>query len=153
MKFNRLGAFTLGVVVATVSVGAVTYANAASSSNVRVCADKATGVLRYVPSTSCKNSENTLSWNIAGTEGSQGSVGTTGPTTAPTTKSGAVGAKKKTIHYMSDDSCSPGKNDFHPNPGPYLFSPSSLSGDLSTGLVDRYNWEQPKYCKMDVVVP
>ena len=58
MKFNRLGAFTLGVVVTAVSVGAVTYANAASNSTVRICADKTTGVLRYLPSTSCKNSEN-----------------------------------------------------------------------------------------------
>ena len=40
MKFNRLGAFTLGVVITAVSVGAVSFVNAAGDATIKACANK-----------------------------------------------------------------------------------------------------------------
>ncbi len=89
MKFTRLSAFTLGVVITAVSVGAVTYANAAGNGTLKACANKTTGVMRYISKGSCKKTETSLSWNQMGPQGSSGSSGVTGA-------AGAVGAKGDT---------------------------------------------------------
>ena len=78
MKFNRLSAFTLGVVITAASVGAVTYVNAASNATLKACANKTTGVMRYISKGSCKKTEKTLSWNQMGPQGLTGSAGVAG---------------------------------------------------------------------------
>ncbi|CAB4571777.1 unannotated protein [freshwater metagenome] len=79
MKFNRLGAFTLGVVITAVSVSAVSFANAAGDKQLNACANKKTGVIRYIPKGSCnKKTETTLSWNQMGPQGLPGSAGIKG---------------------------------------------------------------------------
>ena len=83
MKFNRLGAFTLGVVITAVSVGAVSFVNAAGDATLKACANKKTGVMRYIAKGSCnKKTETTLSWNQTGPQGLPGSAGEKGDTGA-----------------------------------------------------------------------
>jgi hypothetical protein len=78
MKFNRLGAFTLGVVVTAVSVGTVSFVNAAGDKTLKACANKKTGVMRYISKGSCKKTETSLSWNQKGSQGLPGTAGTNG---------------------------------------------------------------------------
>jgi hypothetical protein len=78
MKFNRLGAFTLGVVITAVSVGAVSFVDAARDVTLKACANKRTGVMRYIAKGSCKKTETSLSWNQIGSQGLPGAAGTNG---------------------------------------------------------------------------
>ena len=78
MKFNRLGAFTLGVVITAASVGAVSYVNAAGNGTLKACANKTTGAMRYISKGSCKKTETSLSWNQVGPQGLPGSAGANG---------------------------------------------------------------------------
>lgn len=80
MKLNRFGAFTFGVLITAVSVGAVTYANAAGDATIKACANKTTGAMRYISKGSCKKTEKALSWNQMGPQGLQGSAGSKGDT-------------------------------------------------------------------------
>jgi len=86
LKLNRLSAFTLGVVITAVSVGAVTFANAAGDATLKACANKSTGVMRYIAKGSCKKTETSLSWSqmgpqgLTGTAGPKGDAGSTGAT-------------------------------------------------------------------------
>jgi hypothetical protein len=89
MKFSRLGAFTLGVVITAVSVGAVSFANAAGEKQLKACANKKTGVMRYISKGKCKKTERALSWNQMGPQGLAGNAGAKGDT-------GAAGAKGDT---------------------------------------------------------
>ena len=96
MKFNRLGAFTLGVVITAVSVGAVSFVNAAGDATLKACANKKTGVMRYISKGSCnKKTETSLSWNQLGPQGLSGSAGTNG-TAGAKGDTGAAGAKGDT---------------------------------------------------------
>ncbi len=85
MKFNRLGAFTLGVVITVVSVGAVSFVNAAGNKTIKACANKTSGAIRYVAKGSCRKTETSLSWNqigpvgLPGIAGQAGVKGDTGP--------------------------------------------------------------------------
>jgi len=78
MQFNRLSAFTLGVIITAASVGAVTYANAAGDATLKACANKKTGAMRYISKGSCKKTEKPLSWNQMGPQGTPGSAGVAG---------------------------------------------------------------------------
>jgi hypothetical protein len=107
MRLNRLGAFTLGLVVAIASVGAATYAAGSDTQIVYTCAHKKTGVIRYVPKKKCTSTETPLSWNVSGRvgktgpqglqglQGPRGLTGDTGPTGA-TGEAGSAGAKGAT---------------------------------------------------------
>jgi hypothetical protein len=104
MRFNRLGAFTLGVVITAVSVGAVSFVNAAGDGTLKACANKTTGIMRYIARGSCKKTETSLSWNqvgaagVAGAKGDTGAAGAKGDTGAAGAKgdTGAAGAKGDT---------------------------------------------------------
>jgi hypothetical protein len=98
MKFNRLGAFTLGVVITAVSVGAVSFVNAAGDKTLKACANKTTGVMRYISKGSCKKTETSLSWNQMGPQGLKGATGASGASGATGAKgdTGATGAKGDT---------------------------------------------------------
>jgi len=89
MMFNRLGAFTLGVIITAVSVGAVSFVNASGDANIKACANKKTGVMRYIAKGKCKKTERALTWNQTGPQGLAGNAGAKGDT-------GAAGAKGDT---------------------------------------------------------
>jgi hypothetical protein len=89
MKITRLGAFTLGVVVTAVSVGAVSLTSAAGDATIKACANKKTGAMRYITKGACKKTETALSWNQMGSQGLQGSSGAAGAKG----ETGAVGPK------------------------------------------------------------
>ena len=77
MKFS-FKSFAIGFACAALSLGAVTYANAASNGTLKACANKTTGVMRYISKGSCKKTEISLSWNQMGPQGLPGSAGTNG---------------------------------------------------------------------------
>ena len=93
MKLNRFGAFTFGVLITTVSVGAVTYVNAAGDANIKACANKTTGAMRYISKGSCKKTEKALSWNQIGPQGLQGAAGSKGDT-------GATGSDGQNLYLV-----------------------------------------------------
>jgi len=90
MKMNRLASFTLGVIVTAVSVGTVSFANAANDATIKTCANKKTGVMRYITKGKCKKTERTISWNQMGPQGLAGAPGAKGDTGAKG-DSGATG--------------------------------------------------------------
>ena len=75
MAFNRFGTFTLGIIIAAVSIGAVSFANAAGNTTLKACANKTSGTMRYISKGSCKKTETTLSWNQIGPSGATGTNG------------------------------------------------------------------------------
>lgn len=102
MKLNRLGAFTFGVVITAVSVGAVTFANAASDATLKACANKTTGAMRYISKGSCKKTETSLLWNQMGPQGLNGSDGAIGAAGAAgaTGAAGAAGTNGQNFHVI-----------------------------------------------------
>ena len=82
MRFS-FKSFAIGFGCAALSLGAVTYANAAGDANIKACANKTSGAMRYISKGKCKKSETTLSWNQTGLQGLPGAAGA----------AGAVGAK------------------------------------------------------------
>lgn len=77
MKIS-LKSFALGFGCAAISLGAVTYVNAAGDSTLKACANKKTGAMRYISKGACKKTETSLSWNKMGPQGLPGSAGTNG---------------------------------------------------------------------------
>jgi hypothetical protein len=77
MKFS-FKSFVIGFACAALSLGAVTYANAAGDATLKACANKTTGAMRYISKGSCKKTEKSLSWNQMGPQGLPGSVGAKG---------------------------------------------------------------------------
>ena len=89
MKFS-FKSFAIGFACAALSLGAVTYANAAGDKTLKACANKTTGVMRYISKGSCnKKTETSLSWNQMGPQGLPGAAGTNGT-------NGEIGAKGDT---------------------------------------------------------
>jgi len=93
MSFNRLGAFTLGVIITAVSVGAVSFVNASGDANIKACANKKTGVMRYIAKGKCKKTEKALSWSQMGPQGIAGNAGTNG-------SKGDAGANGQNFHVI-----------------------------------------------------
>ena len=77
MKFS-FKSFAIGFACAALSLGAVTYANAASNGTLKACANKTTGAMRYIAKGSCKKTETSLSWNQMGPQGLPGAAGSNG---------------------------------------------------------------------------
>ena len=71
MKFS-FKSFAIGFGCAALSLGAVTYANAATNATLKACANKTTGAMRYISKGSCKKTEKLLSWNQMGPQGANG---------------------------------------------------------------------------------
>jgi hypothetical protein len=140
MKFNRLGAFTLGVVITAVSVGAVSFVNAAGDKQLKACANKKTGVMRYISKGKCKKTETSLSWNQMGPQGlpgSSGAAGAKGDTGAAGTKgdTGAAGAKGDTgTTGAKGDTGTKGDTGAAGASSPTGFKPRSVCGPDGTTL-------------------
>ena len=94
MKFS-FKSFVIGFACAALSLGAVTYANATGDKTLKACANKTTGVMRYISKGSCKKTETSLSWNQMGPQGLPGSAGTNG-TAGVKGDTGAAGTKGDT---------------------------------------------------------
>lgn len=110
MKFNRLTAFTLGAIVTAMSASAVDYVNAQNDQPIRACADRKTGVMRYIEKGRCKRTERALTWNqmgLTGATGAQGPVGATGATGAqgPVGASGASGGLSSPTGFTPRSVC------------------------------------------------
>ena len=101
MKFS-FKSFLIGFACAALSLGAVTYANAAGDKTLRACANKTTGVMRYISKGSCKKTETSLSWNQMGPQGLPGAAGTNGTDGAAGTKgdTGAVGTNGQNLFVV-----------------------------------------------------
>ena len=98
MHLNRLGTFTLGVIITAVSVGAVSFANATGDKTLKACANKTTGAMRYIAKGSCKKTEQSLSWNQMGPTGLPGPAGLAGAKG----DTGTPGASGQTLHVIDD---------------------------------------------------
>ena len=141
MKFTRLSAFTLGVVITAVSVGAVSFVNAAGNGTLKACANKKTGVMRYISKGSCnKKTETSLSWNQMGPQGMSGSAGTNGIAGAKgdTGAAGAAGAKGDTgttgTKGDTGDTGAKGDTGVAGSSSPTGFKPRSVCGADGTTL-------------------
>ena len=77
MKFS-IKSFAIGFGCAALSIGAVTYASAASDATLKACANKTTGAMRYIAKGSCKKTETSLLWSQMGPQGLPGATGPTG---------------------------------------------------------------------------
>jgi hypothetical protein len=123
MKFS-FKSFAIGFACAALSLGAVTYANAAGNGTLKACANKTTGVMRYISKGSCKKTETSLSWNqigptglpgAAGTNGTDGAAGTKGDTGAAGTKGDTGAAGTKGDAGAKGDAGTPGTNGANTN--------------------------------------
>ena len=91
MRFS-FRSFAIGFGCAALSLGAVTYANAAGNGTLKACASKTTGAMRYISKGSCKKTETSLSWNQMGPQGLSGSEGNKGDAGVAGTKGDAGAA-------------------------------------------------------------
>jgi hypothetical protein len=72
-------AFAICALLTPVSLGAYRYVEAAGTSKTLVaCADRKTGVMRYLTKGKCKNSERRITWNQQGLQGNPGLQGAPG---------------------------------------------------------------------------
>jgi hypothetical protein len=173
MKFSKLGTFALGVMITAVSLGAVTYVNAAGNATIKVCANKTTGAMRYLSKGSCKKSEKALTWNqmgpqgLSGNNGADGAKGETGPKgETGATPDVATFAKKTEVIGKTFTSATipstpiPSDNSvLVPGPSTEIVSASELLGMSSRSYTRRYeiplNWlgRIEGRCPADAPVP
>lgn len=80
MKFRLVVSFTAGAVFAAGVVGTSAWLNATNDNVITACANKKTGVLRYLTKGSCnRKTETQVTWNQTGVAGPTGSKGDAGP--------------------------------------------------------------------------
>ena len=84
IKTRMFAAFGLGAITATISLGAVQYVSANGGSSITACANKSTGIMRYLTKGSCKKTETKVTWNQQGQQGTQGPTGPQGVGTSGT---------------------------------------------------------------------
>lgn len=139
MKFS-FKSFAVGFGCAALSLGAVTYANAASDATLKACANKTSGAMRYISKGSCKKTEKLLSWNsmgpqgLPGTTGENGIAGTKGDAGAAGTNgtSGTNGTNGQNFYAVD----ATGKT-----LGPVISHCDGCNGDSVIGvLIDGKNW-------------
>ena len=101
MKFS-FRSFVIGFGCAAISLGAVTYATAASNGTLKACANKTSGVMRNISKGSCKKTEKSLSWSQMGPQGLPGDAGTKGDSGAVGTN-GTNGTNGQNFHVIDAD--------------------------------------------------
>jgi hypothetical protein len=90
MRNKTLGGFVIGAVFATAVIGSTAWLQADNANIISACANKKTGLLRYITKGSCnKKTEIAVSWGAIGPAGPQGLKGDTGA-------KGEVGSKGDT---------------------------------------------------------
>lgn len=106
--------FVIGFGCAALSLGAVTYVNAAGNRTLKACASKQTGMMRYISKGSCKKTETSLTWSQMGTQGLPGLAGLAGTSGTAGAKGdsgiagsngakGAVGTKGQNLFLVNND--------------------------------------------------
>ena len=132
MKFS-FKSFVIGFACAALSLGVVTYANAAGNGTLKACANKKTGVMRYISKGSCnKKTETSLSWNQMGPQGLSGAAGTNGASGTTGTKGDAGAAGTNGMN---------GQNLFvYAANGTSLGQALSATSSAATLLVNGYIW-------------
>ena len=60
------------------SIGTIRYVNASGDTRINACANKSTGIIRYIEKGVCKKTEKLISWNQQGAQGIQGNTGKSG---------------------------------------------------------------------------
>jgi hypothetical protein len=138
MKFS-FRSFVIGFGCAALSLGAVTYANAASNGTLKACANKSTGAMRYISKGSCKKTETSLSWSQMGPQGLPGAAGAAGT-------SGTDGAKGDSGTAGSNGTAGTngtnGQNLFLVNSdGSEVGQIASTSGTSATVMFDKSLWD------------
>jgi hypothetical protein len=126
MHFNRLSAFTLGVIITAASVGAVSFANAAGDTTLKACANKTSGAMRYISKGSCKKTEKLLSWSQMGPQGLPGVAGADGTNGTEGTK-GATGSNGQNLYLLNAE-------------GKTLGQITSADSGNATVLIDNNLW-------------
>lgn len=126
MQFNRLSAFTLGIIITASSVGVVSFASAAGDATLKACANKTSGAMRYISKGSCKKSEKLLSWSQMGP---QGLPGTTGENGIAGTKgdAGTAGTNGQNLYLVNAE-------------GKTLGQITSADSNGASVLIDGYVW-------------
>ena len=143
MQFNRLSAFTLGVIITAASVGAVSYANAAGNKTLKACANKTTGAMRYNSKGSCKKTETSLSWSQMGPQGLPGAAGTAGTNGADGAKgdSGTAGSNGTVGTNGTNGQNFYAVDSTGKTLGPVISHCDGCNGDSAVGvLIDGKNW-------------
>ena len=104
MKFS-FKSFAIGFGCAALSISAVTYASAASDATLKACANKTTGVMRYIAKGSCKKTETSLLWSQMGPQGLPGVAGPAGVngTAGVNGSDGSVGAAGPALKWVDAD--------------------------------------------------
>lgn len=126
MQFNRLSAFTLGVIITAASVGVVSFANAAGDATLKACANKKSGAMRYISKGSCKKTEKLLSWSQMGPQGAPGIAGETG-IAGTKGDAGAAGTNGQNLYLVNAE-------------GKTLGQITSADSGTATVLIDNNLW-------------
>ena len=138
--------------ITAVSLGAVTYVNAAGDVTIKVCANKTTGAMRYLSKGSCKKSEKALTWNqmgpqgLNGENGADGAKGETGPKgetgatpdIATFAKKTEVISKNFTSATIPNTPIPSDNNVLVPGPSTEIISAPELIGMSSRSYTRRY---------------
>jgi len=96
MKFRPIPIFIAGAVFSAGVIGTTTWLRAADDNVITACANKKSGVLRYLTKGSCnRKTENQVTWNKTGIPGPAGAKGDSGAK-GETGATGAAGAKGDT---------------------------------------------------------
>src|SRR5437588_4091078 len=100
VRHRILGLFGLTSLLVVVVAGAVAFADIPDSGVVHACYDKATGRVRIVDNSGCRDDERKVTWNAKGPEGARGEPGPAGPKGAagPMGPAGAPGPLGPTGH-------------------------------------------------------
>jgi hypothetical protein len=129
VKFS-FKSFAIGFGCAALSLGAVTYANAAGDATLKACANKKTGVMRYVSKGSCKKTETSLSWNQMGPQGLPGVTGIKGDTGAAGTNgpNGSNGTNGQNLFLVNSN-------------GSDIGQITSATGTSATVMFNNFRWD------------
>lgn len=142
MKFS-FRSFVIGFGCAALSLGAITYANAAGDATLKACANKTSGAMRYISKGSCKKTETSLSWNQMGPSGMSGAAGANG-TDGAKGDTGAAGTNG--TNGTAGTSGTNGQNFYAVDAtgktlGPVISHCDGCNGDSAVGvLIDGKNW-------------
>ena len=145
MKFS-FRSFAIGFGCAALSLGAVTYANAAGDATIKACANKTSGAMRYISKGSCKKSEKSLSWNQIGSQGLPGAAGTNGTNGAAGSKGDTGAAGTNGTNGTNGSNGTNGQNFYAVDAtgktlGPVISHCDGCNGDSVVGvLIDGKNW-------------
>ena len=95
MLSRRRNSLLIGFFILLASIGTISYVSASGDGRINACANKSTGLIRYIEKGSCKKTEKAISWNKQGTQGAQGTQGVQGNTGKSGTdgSAGASGSK------------------------------------------------------------